>query len=74
MAYDFDFSVSATINADTATAMLTALIEQQTGRTVKTLAVKFKEVQDGTHMYPMTRTVFDGCEVTFETVTGNKYE
>ena len=67
--------MSATINADTVTAMLTASIEQQTGRTVKTLTFKVREVQDGSnHMYPMTHTVFDGCEVTFETVTGNKYE
>lgn len=64
MAYNFDFAVSATIDAKTVEEMVKRVVETQTGRKVK--SVSFKHRQESDYMDRFSTTVFDGCTVTFE--------
>ena len=64
MTYDFNFAISATINAATVEAMVKKCVEEQSGRRVKSITFTNRIGSD--YMDRYSRTVFDGCTVTFE--------
>lgn len=64
MTYNFNFAVSATINAATVEDMVKKCVEEQTGRRVKSIAFTTREESDYQDRY--SRSVFNGCTVTFE--------
>lgn len=66
MTYNFDFAVSATISATVVEEMITKVVEQQTGRKVKKVTFKTKNVGGG--FRDDHTTVFDGCVVDFDEV------
>lgn len=78
MSYNFDFAVSASINAKTVEEMIRKCVEEQTGRKVK--RVDFKTSQGYDCMDRPTGTQFDGCTVHFDGVVpgttpwGDTYE
>ena len=63
--YNFDFAVSAEINADTVKKMIQQVVEQQTGRKVKSVVLEIGleyEDRPGGGSYP----VFKRATVNFE--------
>jgi hypothetical protein len=75
MNYNFDFAVSATISAKVVEEMVKKIVEDQTGRKVKKITFKTKEVSSGGYRDDYSTTVFDGCTVDFideATVTTKK--
>lgn len=64
MSYNFDFAVSAQISDKVVEEMITKIVEEQTGRKVKSISFKTKSVSD--YMDRYSSTVFDGCTVYFE--------
>ena len=66
MSYNFNFAVSATINAKTVEEMVKKVVEEQTGRKVKSITFKTKNVYSGYGRDEYSSSVFDGCTVDFE--------
>ena len=71
MTYNFNFAVSATIDAKTVQDMIKSVVEQQTGRTVTSVELKMRTVTKGYQRDEYTETVFDGATVFFENETMN---
>lgn len=66
MNYNFDFAVSATVSAKVVEEMVKKVVEDQTGRKVKKITFKTKNVSSGGFRDDYTTTVFDGCVVDFD--------
>ncbi len=66
MAYNFDFAVSATVSAKVVEEMVKKVVEDQTGRKVKKITFKTKNVSSGYQRDDYSTTVFDGCTVDFD--------
>lgn len=69
MSYNFDFAISAQVSADVIEEMVTSIIEEQTGRKIKSISFKNRTVSDQFDRY--SSTVFDGCTVYFEEMRGS---
>ena len=65
MSYNFEFSVSAQISAKVAEDMIRQVVEEQTGKKVAGLEMKFRTVTKGMGPSESTERVFDGCTVFF---------
>lgn len=75
MTYNFNFAVSASIDAKTVQEMIKAVVEEQTGRKVKSVDLKVKMVTQGYQRDEYQTPVFEGVTVHFEpdnTVPTNK--
>ncbi len=64
--YNFDFAVSAKISPKVVEEMLKSIVEQQTGKRVKTIKLEMRSVTKGSQRDEYTETVFDGATVFFE--------
>jgi len=65
MPYNFEFSVSAQISERVVKEMITRVVEEQTGKKVANLEMKFRTVTKGMGPSESTERVFDGCTVFF---------
>jgi hypothetical protein len=65
MPYNFEFAVSAQISAKVAEDMIRKVVEEQTGKKVASLEMKFRTVTKGMGPSESTERVFDGCSVFF---------
>ena len=65
MSYNFEFSVSAQISERVVKEMITRVVEEQTGKKVANLEMKFRNVTKGIGPNESTERVFDGCTVVF---------
>jgi len=65
MAYNFEFAVSAQISERVVKEMITRVVEEQTGKKVASLEMKFRTVTKGVGPSESTERVFDGCTVFF---------
>jgi hypothetical protein len=72
MNYNFDFAVSATISAKVVEEMVKKVVEDQTGRKIKKITFKTKNVSNGGFRDDYTTTVFDGCTVDFDEPASKK--
>ena len=66
MNYNFDFAMSATISPPVIKEMITKIVQDQTGRKVKTIEFKMKSVTKGHQRDEYEELVFDGVVVTFD--------
>ena len=64
MSYNFEFAMSARVSQATVEEMVKKIVEQQTGRKIKTVSFHTKEVSDPMDRY--SHSVVDGCTVTFD--------
>ena len=64
--YNFDFAVSAKISPKVVEDMIKSVVEQQTGKQVKTIKLEMRSVTKGSQRDEYTETVFDGATVFFE--------
>jgi hypothetical protein len=64
--YNFDFAVSAKISPKVVEEMIKSIVEQQTGKRVKTIKLEMRSVTKGSQRDEYTETVFDGATVFFE--------
>lgn len=65
--FNLDFAASATLTAKTVEQIVRAAVEEQTGRKVK--SVRFKSTTQTDLFDRNIGTVFNGCEVIFNTDT-----
>ena len=65
MSYNFDLAVSANISEKVVKEMITAIVEEQTGKKVATIDMKFRTVTKGIGPGETDEKVFDGCSVQF---------
>jgi len=65
MSYNFEFAVSAQISERVVKEMITRVVEEQTGKKVASLEMKFRNVTKGVGPSETTERVFDGCTVFF---------
>ena len=70
--YNFDFAVSAKISPKVVEEMIKSVVEEQTGKRVKTIKLEMRSVTKGSQRDEYTETIFDGATVFFENeqVTG----
>jgi len=66
MAYNFSFAVSATVTAKVVEEMIKKVVEEQTGRKIRTVTFKTRTVSSGYGRDEYDRQEFDGCTVDFE--------
>lgn len=64
--YNFDFAVSAKISPKVVEEMIKSVVEEQTGKRVKTIKLEMRSVTKGNQRDEYTETVFDGATVFFE--------
>ena len=64
--YNFDFAVSAKISPTTVQEMIKKVVEEQTGKKVKSIKLEMRSVTRGNQRDEYTETVFDGATVFFE--------
>lgn len=64
MKNDFDFALSATVSPEFVEKVVREAIEARTGRKVINITFTTREVSD--YMDRYSRTVFNGCSVTFD--------
>lgn len=64
--YNFDFAVSAKISPKVVEDMIRKVVEEQTGKTVKSIKLEMRSVTRGNQRDEYTETVFDGATVFFE--------
>lgn len=64
--YNFDFAVSAKISPKVVEEMIKKVVEEQTGKTVKSIKLEMRSVTKGSQRDEYTETVFDGATVFFE--------
>jgi hypothetical protein len=64
--YNFDFAVSAKISPKVVEDMIKRVVEEQTGKRVKTIKLEMRSVTKGSQRDEYTETVFDGATVFFE--------
>lgn len=65
MPYNFEFAVSAQISAKVAEDMIRKVVEEQTGKKVTNIEMKFRSITKGIGPAETTERVFDGCTVYF---------
>lgn len=65
--YNFNFAISADITVDTIKNMIKQIVEDQTGRKVKTVEFKTRTTTQGYGQAEYDSTEFDGAHITFET-------
>ncbi len=65
MTYNFEFAVSAQISEKVVKEMVTKVVEEQTGKKVSNIDMKFRSVTKGIGPSETTERVFDGCTVYF---------
>ena len=66
MSYNFEFAVSAQISEKVVKEMITRVVEEQTGKKVSNIDMKFRTVTRGIGPAETDERVFDGCSVQFE--------
>lgn len=64
--YNFDFAVSAKISPKVVEEMIKKVVEEQTGKTVKSIKLEMRSITKGSQRDEYTETVFDGATVFFE--------
>lgn len=64
--YNFDFAVSAKISPQVVQEMIKKVVEEQTGKTVKSIKLEIRSVTKGSQRDEYTETIFDGATVFFE--------
>lgn len=64
--YNFNFAVSANIDAKTVQEMIKTVVEEQTDRKVKSVDLKVKMVSSGYQRNEYQTPVFEGVTVQFE--------
>jgi hypothetical protein len=64
--YKFDFAVSAKISPKVVEEMIKRVVEEQTGKTVKSIKLEMRSVTKGNQRDEYTETIFDGATVIFE--------
>lgn len=65
MPYNFEFAVSAQISAKVVEEMVRKVVEEQTGKKVTNIEMKFRNITKGIGPSESTERVFDGCTVYF---------
>ncbi len=65
MTYNFEFAVSAQISERVVKEMVAKAVEEQTGKKVASIDMKFRTVTKGIGPAETTERVFDGCTVNF---------
>lgn len=64
--YNFEIAVSAKISAKVVEEMIKRVVEEQTGKKVSSIEMKFNTVSKGIGPSESTERVFDGCHVFFQ--------
>lgn len=62
--FNIDFAISATISPSTVEEMVRKAVEEQSGRKVKSIEFKTREISDFADRF--SHHAFDGCKVVFE--------
>jgi hypothetical protein len=62
MKYDFELTITTSVSADTVEKMVKAMVEEQTGRKVKSITPRSRPSMGST----VSTYVFDGYGITFE--------
>jgi len=65
MPYNFELAVSAQISEKVVKEMITRIVEEQTGKKVSNIDMKFRTVTRGIGPAETSERVFDGCAVQF---------
>ena len=66
MPYNFEYAVSANISAKVVEEMVKQVVEEQTGKRVERIEMRFKTITKGFGPSESTEQVFDGCLVYFK--------
>ena len=66
MTYNFNFAISATINASTVKEIVKAVVEEQTGRKVRAVNINVKMKTQGFQRDEYQVAIFEGVTVHFE--------
>lgn len=66
MPYNFEYAVSANISAKVVEEMVKQVVEEQTGKRVERIEMRFKTITRGFGPSESTEQVFDGCLVYFK--------
>jgi hypothetical protein len=68
MKYDFQLSITTSVSAETVEKMVKAMVEEQTGRKVKSITPRSRPSTGST----VSTYVFDGYGITFEDEKGSR--
>ena len=66
MSYDFKYAMSATVSPQVVEEMITRIVEEQTGKKVKSIKLEMQNTLTGYGLSERTETVFNGYTVNFE--------
>lgn len=66
MPYDFKYAMSATVSPQVVEEMITRIVEEQTGKKVKSIKIELRTKPTGFGMTETIEPVFNGYTVNFE--------